>query len=92
VVAFEINPNDSKAGGGSCFGGSGGGVFRKQHVLGDASYVNSLPRNATGTYQRHALLPGVPELLAQPVALRRHGALPVPVGRAAAAYRGGPSG
>jgi hypothetical protein len=48
----QINPNDSKAEGGSCFGDSGGGVFWKQYVLGDASYVNSLACNATGTYQR----------------------------------------
>jgi Trypsin len=52
VVAFQINENDSKAGGGSCFGDSGGGVFWGQYVLGDASYVNSLTCNATGTYQR----------------------------------------
>jgi hypothetical protein len=52
VVAFQINDNDSKAGGGSCFGDSGGGVFWNQYVLGDASYVNSLTCNATGTYQR----------------------------------------
>ena len=52
VVAFQINPNDSKAGGGSCFGDSGGGVFWHDYVLGDASYVNSLTCNGTGTYQR----------------------------------------
>jgi hypothetical protein len=52
VVAFQISANDSKAGGGSCFGDSGGGVFWNQFVLGDASYVNSLTCNATGTYQR----------------------------------------
>jgi hypothetical protein len=52
VIAFQINSKDSKAGGGSCFGDSGGGVFWKQYVLGDASYVNSLTCNATGTYQR----------------------------------------
>ncbi len=52
VVAFQINPNDSKAGGGSCFGDSGGGVFLGPFVRGDASYVNSLTCNATGTYQR----------------------------------------
>ena len=52
VVAFQINPNDSKAGGGSCFGDSGGGVFWEEYVLGDASYVNSLTCNGTGTYQR----------------------------------------
>jgi len=52
VVAFQINANDSKAGGGSCFGDSGGGAFWKQYVLGDASYVNSLTCNGTGTYQR----------------------------------------
>ena len=44
--------NDSKAGGGSCFGDSGGGVFFEGYVLGDASYVNSLTCNATGSYQR----------------------------------------
>jgi hypothetical protein len=52
VITFQINPNDSKAGGGSCFGDSGGGAFWKQYVLGDASYVNSLTCNATGSYQR----------------------------------------
>jgi len=52
VVTFQINTNDSKAGGGSCFGDSGGGVFWGPYVLGDASYVNSLTCNASGSYQR----------------------------------------
>ena len=52
VVTFQISGNDSKAGGGSCFGDSGGGVFLDGYVLGDASYVNSLTCNATGSYQR----------------------------------------
>jgi hypothetical protein len=52
VVVFQINDNDSKAGGGSCFGDSGGPVFLDGYVLGDASYVNSLTCNATGSYQR----------------------------------------
>ena len=52
VVVFQINDNDSKAGGGSCFGDSGGAVFLGRYVLGDASYVNSLTCNATGSYQR----------------------------------------
>jgi hypothetical protein len=52
VVVFQINTHDSKAGGGSCFGDSGGGVFWGPYVLGDASYVNSLTCNATGSYQR----------------------------------------
>jgi hypothetical protein len=52
VVVFQINDNDSKAGGGSCFGDSGGPVFLNGYVLGDASYVNSLTCNATGSYQR----------------------------------------
>jgi hypothetical protein len=52
VVAFQINDQDSKAGGGSCFGDSGGAVFLNGYVLGDASYVNSFSCNATGTYQR----------------------------------------
>jgi hypothetical protein len=52
VITFQINENDSKAGGGSCFGDSGGGVFLGQYVLGDASYVNSLTCNALGSYQR----------------------------------------
>ena len=52
VVTFQINENDSKAGGGSCFGDSGGGAFLGAHVLGDASYVNSLSCNGTGSYQR----------------------------------------
>ena len=52
VVVFQINDKDSKAGGGSCFGDSGGAVFLNGFVLGDASYVNSLSCNATGSYQR----------------------------------------
>jgi hypothetical protein len=52
VIAFQNSAKDSKAGGGSCFGDSGGGAFWKQFVLGDASYVNSLTCNATGSYQR----------------------------------------
>ena len=52
VVVFQLNENDSKAGGGSCFGDSGGPVFLDGFVLGDASYVNSLTCNATGAYQR----------------------------------------
>jgi trypsin len=52
VVVFQINGNDAKAGGGSCFGDSGGAVFLNGYVLGDASYVNSLTCNATGSYQR----------------------------------------
>jgi len=52
VVTFQINDRDSKAGGGSCFGDSGGEVFWGPYVLGDASYVTSLTCNATGGYQR----------------------------------------
>ena len=52
VITFQINDRDSKAGGGSCFGDSGGGVFFNGFVLGDASYVNSLTCNALGSYQR----------------------------------------
>jgi hypothetical protein len=52
VVVFQINDNDSKAGGGSCFGDSGGAAFLGAYLLGDASYVNSLSCNATGSYQR----------------------------------------
>jgi Trypsin len=52
VVTFQINDNDSKEGGGSCFGDSGGPAFLGPYVLGDASYVNSLTCNATGSYQR----------------------------------------
>ena len=52
VVVFQINDKDSKAGGGSCFGDSGGPVFVSGYVLGDASYVNSFSCNATGGYQR----------------------------------------
>ena len=52
VVVFQVNDKDSKAGGGSCFGDSGGPVFHNGFVLGDASYVNSLSCNATGSYQR----------------------------------------
>ena len=52
VVVFQINSNDSKAGGGSCFGDSGGPVFLNGYVLGDASYVNSFTCNGTGSCQR----------------------------------------
>jgi hypothetical protein len=52
VVTFQINARDSKAGGGSCFGDSGGPAFLGQYVVGDASYVNSRQCNATGGYQR----------------------------------------
>jgi hypothetical protein len=52
VVTFQINDRDSKAGGGSCFGDSGGPVFLGRFVAGDASFVNSLTCNATGGYQR----------------------------------------
>ena len=52
VVVFQINDKDSKAGGGSCFGDSGGPVFLDGYGLGDASYVNSFSCNATGSYQR----------------------------------------
>ena len=52
VATFQINANNSTAGGGSCFGDSGGPVFLGSFVVGDASYVNSLSCNATGGYQR----------------------------------------
>ncbi|HKH53528.1 MAG TPA: trypsin-like serine protease [Mycobacterium sp.] len=52
VVTFQINDRDAKAGGGSCFGDSGGPVFLGRFVAGDASFVNSLTCNATGGYQR----------------------------------------
>jgi Trypsin len=52
VIAFQTNIHDKKAGGGSCFGDSGGGAFLNGYVIGDASYVNSLTCNAVGTYQR----------------------------------------
>jgi len=52
VVSFQINDRDSKAGGGACFGDSGGPVFLGQYVAGDSSYVNSLTCNATAGYQR----------------------------------------
>jgi len=52
VVMFQINDRDSKAGGGSCFGDSGGPVFLGPYVAGDSSFVNSLTCNATAGYQR----------------------------------------
>ena len=52
VVVFQNNDQDSKAGGGSCFGDSGGPVFFNGFVIGDASYVNSFSCNANGAYQR----------------------------------------
>jgi secreted trypsin-like serine protease len=52
VITFQNSAKDSKAGGGSCFGDSGGPSFLDGFVLGDASYVNSLTCNATGSYQR----------------------------------------
>ena len=52
VVTFQNSASDSKAGGGSCFGDSGGPFFLGEFAGGDASYVNSLTCNATGSYQR----------------------------------------
>jgi hypothetical protein len=52
VVAFQTNSRDSKAGGGACFGDSGGPAFLGDFVLGNSSYVNSLTCNATAAYQR----------------------------------------
>jgi hypothetical protein len=52
VVTFQINDRDSKAGGGSCFGDSGGPAFLGRYVVGDSSFVNSLTCNATAGYQR----------------------------------------
>ena len=52
VVTFQINDRDSKAGGGSCFGDSGGPAFLGAFVVGDSSFVNSLSCNATAGYQR----------------------------------------
>ena len=52
VVVFQVNDRDSEAGGGSSFGDSGGPAFLGSYVIGDASYVNSLTCNATGSYQR----------------------------------------
>jgi hypothetical protein len=52
VVTFQISDSDSKAGGGSCFGDSGGPAFLGRYVVGDASFGNSLMCNATGGYQR----------------------------------------
>ena len=52
VVTFQINDRDSKAGGGSCFGDSGGPAFLGQYVVGDSSFVNSLQCNGTAGYQR----------------------------------------
>jgi hypothetical protein len=52
VVSFQTNEHDKKAGGGSCFGDSGGAAFLNGYLIGDASYVNSLKCNAVGAYQR----------------------------------------
>ncbi|MDH2416318.1 trypsin-like serine protease [Nocardioides sp. CER19] len=52
VVTFQTSNQDSKAGGGSCFGDSGGAVFFHGYVAGDDSFGNSLSCNATGGYQR----------------------------------------
>ena len=78
VVTFQINDRDSKAGGGSCFGDSGGPAFLGQYVIGDASYVNSLTCNATGWLPagRHGLLAGLPGAVHLG---RRDAAVPVPV-------------
>jgi hypothetical protein len=72
VVVFQINDKDSKAGGGSCFGDSGGAVFLNGYVLGDASYVNSLnlQRDRELPAGRHGVLPSLPGRL--PGGLGRH--------------------
>jgi hypothetical protein len=61
VVVFQINDQDSKAGGGSCFGDSCGPVFLDGYVLGDASYVNSFFVQCDGqlSARRYGLLEGV---------------------------------
>ena len=51
-MSFQTNEHDKEAGGGSCFGDSGGAVSSNGYLLGDASYVNSFTCNAVGTYQR----------------------------------------
>ena len=52
VATFQINDRNATAGGGSCFGDSGGPVFLGSFVAGDSSFVNSLTCNATAGYQR----------------------------------------
>jgi len=46
ILQLNGNPTDTRGGGGTCFGDSGGPVFQGGYVLGDASYVNSFQCNA----------------------------------------------
>ena len=62
VVVFQLNENDSKAGGGPCFGDSGGAVFVEGFVLGDAflGVLADLQRDRRLPAGRHAVLSGLP--------------------------------
>jgi len=70
VVVFQINANDSKAGGGSCFGDSGGGVpgwVRAGRCL--LCELADLQRHRQLPAGRHALLPGLPQPVPEPLAI-----------------------
>jgi hypothetical protein len=52
VLKLAENPNDSRAGGGSCFGDSGGPVFHGNLLVGDTSFGASQFCRSSGGYYR----------------------------------------
>jgi hypothetical protein len=52
VLKLAENPNDSRAGGGSCFGDSGGPVFQGGFLVADTSFGASQFCRSFGGYYR----------------------------------------
>jgi hypothetical protein len=52
VLKLAENPNDGRAGGGSCFGDSGGPVFHRGLLVGDTSFGASQFCRSSGGYYR----------------------------------------
>jgi hypothetical protein len=52
VLKLAENPNDSRAGGGSCLGDSGGPVFQRGLFVGDTSFGASQFCRSAGGYYR----------------------------------------
>jgi hypothetical protein len=52
VLKLAENNNDSRAGGGSCFGDSGGPVFQGGYLVGDTSFGASQFCRSFGGYYR----------------------------------------
>lgn len=52
VLKLQENENDSRAGGGTCFGDSGGAAFHGGYLVGDTSFGASIFCNGMGGYYR----------------------------------------